>query len=70
MFRKLFCVLMILIALALAILTIVLPQDALRTILIITNFFEIMIPILAVAALINYIWKSNCCCCCSTKKED
>jgi len=61
--RKFFVVIMILITFILAILGITLPRNHLPTIIVITNFFDIMIPVLAVAALINYLWKScNCCC--------
>lgn len=35
----------------------------LTTILIIHQFFELMIPVLGAAALINYLWKSCSCCC-------
>lgn len=60
--RKLFVSIIIIIAIVLAILGIVLPRNYLSTIITITNFFDIMIPVLAVGALINYLWKSCCCC--------
>jgi len=66
MLRKLFCVVMFLIALLIAILGISLSRTALGPVVRITNFFDIMIPVLAVAALINYLWKSCGSCC----KED
>jgi hypothetical protein len=59
--RKLFVSIIIIIAIVLAILGIVLPRNYLSTIITITNFFDIMIPVLAVGALINYLWKSCCC---------
>ncbi len=62
MLRTLFCWLIFIIALVLAVLGISLPRTALQPIIMVTNFFDIMIPILAVGALINYIWKSNGCC--------
>ncbi|HCU05208.1 MAG: hypothetical protein A2X77_01870 [Gammaproteobacteria bacterium GWE2_42_36] len=68
MLRKLFCFLVVVGAIALAVLGLVLPQTALKPVIMITNFFDIMIPILAVGALINYIWKSNGCCCHHTEK--
>jgi len=68
MLRKLFCFLVVVGAIALAVLGLVLPQTALKPVIMITNFFDIMIPILAVGALINYIWKSNGCCCQHTEK--
>lgn len=60
MLRKTFSVIIIVGALALAVLGVALPRTALQPIIMATNFFDIMIPILAVGALINYIWKSNC----------
>lgn len=60
MVRKLFCLIVVLAALALAVLGIALPRTALQPVIVATNFFDIMIPILAVGALINYLWKSNC----------
>lgn len=59
MLRKLFCFLIVIIAIVLAILGITLPRTSLQPIIIITNFFDIMIPILGVGALINYLWKNN-----------
>jgi len=62
MLRKLFCFLIVLVAIVLAILGITLPRTALQPIIVITNFFDIMIPILAVGALINYLWHGHSCC--------
>jgi hypothetical protein len=67
--RKLFAFIIVLIAIALAVLGITLPRNSLQSIIVITNFFDIMIPILAVGALVNYIWKSNECCCSKETKE-
>ena len=66
--RKLFGVIIVLLAIVIAVLGIFLPRTHLQWIIIITNFFDIMIPILAVGALIAYISKS-CCCGCHHKKE-
>lgn len=63
MLRKLLGFIIVLLAIVLAVLGITLPREHLQWIIIITNFFDIMIPILAVGALINYIWHSNSCCC-------
>lgn len=60
--RKAFAFIMILLAVLVAVLGITLPRPHLQWIIYITNFFDIMIPILAVAALINYLWKSCTCC--------
>jgi hypothetical protein len=59
--RKLFCIIIASLAVILGILGITLPRDPahLQWIVIVTNFFDMMIPVLAVGALINYIWKSN-----------
>jgi hypothetical protein len=74
MLRKLFCFVVILAAIALAILGITLPRAALQPIITITNFVDIMIPLLGVGALINYLWKSSKCCCkdcqCDSSKQD
>jgi hypothetical protein len=51
-------------AIVIAILAIVLPQSAMRPIFVITTFFDVMIPILAVGALVKYI------ACCGAKKCD
>ena len=59
MVRKVFCTIIVLGALALAVLGIALPRTSLQPIIVITNFFDIMLPILAVGALVNYLWKSN-----------
>jgi hypothetical protein len=67
MLRKLFVFIIVVIAILLAVLGITLPRNNLQTIIIITNFFDIMIPVLAVGALVNYLWKSCKCCC---KKEE
>lgn len=61
MCRSLFGWVMIIFAIVIAILGISLPPAGLRVIIVITNFFDIMLPILAVAALAGYIWKSCCC---------
>lgn len=61
--RTFFVVLMVVVAIVLAVLGIALPRNHLPIIIIITNFFDIMIPVLAVGALVNYLWKSCSCCC-------
>jgi hypothetical protein len=45
----------IVIALLLAILASILPQDKLVTVIYISRFFDIMLPVLAVGALIKYL---------------
>ena len=62
MLRKVFVTLIVLFALVLAILGISLPKEHIQSVIVVANFFDIMIPILAVGALINYLWKSCGCC--------
>ena len=61
MLRGLFVFGMIIFALVIAILGISLPTSDLKAIIVITTFFNFMLPLLAVAALVNYLWKSCCC---------
>jgi len=61
MCRQLFIWIVFIFAIAIAISGIMLPSSHLKTIIIVTNFFDIMLPILAVGALVNYMWKSCCC---------
>ncbi len=58
---RMFAVIFVIIALLLAITATVLPQDRLATIIYITRFFDIMLPVLAVGALIKYLfcWTHN-----------
>lgn len=76
--RKAFAIFIIFLAIILASLGLLMPREHLGPIIAITNFFDIMIPILGVGAIINYIWKSCGCChhheekesessCCSSK---
>jgi hypothetical protein len=60
MLRSLFVFGMVIFALVIAILGISLPTANLKTVIIITTFFNFMLPLLAVASLVNYLWKSNC----------
>ena len=55
---KLYATIAILFALALAILGSVLPAEHIKNFMLASNFFNIMIPVLAVAALIKYL---GCC---------
>lgn len=68
MCRKIFSIVIIVIALVLAILATVWPQDRIADIIYISRFFDVMIPILAVGALIKYLCccgKNKCQCCCN-----
>lgn len=59
---RIFAIIFIGIALLLAIFASILPQEKLATIIYISRFFDIMLPILAVGALVKYLcthhWKS------------
>ena len=71
--KKAFAIAIVLFAIIIAVLGLSVPRQHLGHIIAITSFFNIMIPILAVGALITYIMKSCCCCscgCCSDKEED
>lgn len=58
---RIFAIIFILIALLLAIFAFILPQEKLAAIIYISHFFDIMLPVLAVGALIKYLcthrWK-------------
>lgn len=60
MCSRVFAVVFIIIALLLAITASVLPQDKLASIIYITRFFDIMLPVLAVGALIKYLFTYYC----------
>jgi hypothetical protein len=53
----------IVVALVLAIVVSVLPQQSLTYIIFVSRFFDVMLPILAVGALIKYLICSDCCSC-------
>lgn len=59
--RKFFVFVMVILAIIVAVLGVSLPRDHLQPIVVITNFFDVMIPILAVAALLVYLCKAVCC---------
>jgi hypothetical protein len=56
MCNKVLAIVFIVIALLLALLASVLPQDKLVSVIYISRFFDIMLPVLAVGALIKYLW--------------
>jgi len=56
MFIRIFVTLIILIAFVLAILVAVLPSHMLNFAIEVTHFFEVMLPILAVGALVKYLF--------------
>jgi peptidoglycan/LPS O-acetylase OafA/YrhL len=68
---RIFAIVFIVIALLLAIFASILPQEKLATIIYISRFFDIMLPVLAVGALVKYLcshkWKS--CVRCESKPD-
>jgi len=66
---KILTVVFILIALGLAISGSVLPPEHIDAVIMISKFFDIMLPVLAVGALIKYLCKcsTTCACCNGTK---
>lgn len=72
--RKANCIwalVIIIIALLIAILASVWPQERLSDIIVMTRFFDVMLPILAAGALIKYLAKCGSCgCgCCNSKSS-
>jgi hypothetical protein len=67
---KFFAVVIVVIAVILAafasFLPSLLPADKIDYVIAISRFFEVMLPVLAVGALIKYLCPhtKNCCCCC------
>lgn len=58
---KLFAFIFFIIALALALLASILPQNQLASIIYASRFFEVMVPVLAVGALLKYLFtRSHC----------
>lgn len=68
--KKVFGIFIILFAIVLAALGLYLPREKLTPIIMITNFVEIMLPILGVGALIAFIGKICFGCCHSHEKKE
>ncbi len=64
---KIFTIIILLIAIVMAVLGSALTPEHIDYVIIVSKFFDIMLPILAVGALIKYLWKCPRCCNCSTK---
>ncbi len=56
MCNKVFALVMIIIALALAVTATILPKERSADIVYISRFFEVMLPVLGVGALIKYLF--------------
>lgn len=70
MCRKLFAVLIVLIALLMAVLVSVLPQDRLASLFYVSRFIEVMIPVLGAGALIKYLFSCSSSKCGVCKSKD
>lgn len=60
--HKIWAIVIIAIALIIAILASVWPQDRLADIIYVTRFFDVTLPVLAFGALIKYLTKCGKCC--------
>ena len=68
MCKKIFVGLFLLIALGLALTVSIWPHKMMPHIVFVTRFFESMLPVLAVGALIKYLCCGSSCCPCNPKK--
>lgn len=60
MSHRIFATVVIIIALVLAIAATIMPPEKLASIIYVSRFFDVMLPILAVGALIKYIVVGGC----------
>jgi len=70
MCRKLFSVLIVLLALVIAGLVSALPQDKLASLFYVSRFVEVMIPVLGAGALIKYLFSCGMCGVCKNKTNN
>lgn len=56
MCRKFFAVIFLLLALLMGVMVSVMPPERLQDLIVVSRFIEVMIPILAVGALIKYLF--------------
>lgn len=71
--KRIFPSTLILIALIVAILACTVSIEAMDNVMLIAKFFDVMLPILAVGALVKYLMcggKNSCCCCNKNNKAD
>jgi hypothetical protein len=71
MCKKVVSIIVIIVSLALAVAVNFIPQQSLNYIISVTKFFDVMLPVLAVGALLKYLICGNCGCSCgdSCKKN-
>ena len=68
MCRKLFSIFILVVALLVATLVSVLPQEKLVNLFFVSRFIEVMIPVLGAGALIKYLFSCGMCSICKDKK--
>lgn len=61
--HKMWAIIVLIVALLIAILASVWPQDRLSDIIYVTRFFDVTLPILAFGALVKYLFKCGGCGC-------
>ncbi len=59
--NKIWAIIVIIVAIIIAILATVWPQDRLTDIIYVTRFFDVMLPVLAVGALVKYLCGCGTC---------
>ena len=67
---KIFTIVIVLIAVIMALLAIFLPPEHIEYLIVVSKFFDVMLPILAVGALLKYLCKCPTCavkCSCCNK---
>lgn len=69
MCKKMFASVFILTALILGVLVSIWPHERMHEIVYITRFFEVMIPVLGVGALLKYLCSGGSSCCYKKDKE-
>jgi hypothetical protein len=65
---KVFSITVVIIAVLIGILVCVVPMTSIMSVLLVMKFFQAMIPVLGVGALLKYILCGNSCPTCSTDK--
>lgn len=70
MCSKLYFIIVVLVAVILAALATFLPADQVDYVIAVSRFFDIMLPILAVGALLKYICKGSKGCCSHCPTDD
>ncbi|MBN2689218.1 MAG: hypothetical protein JXR42_01240 [Gammaproteobacteria bacterium] len=65
MWSKFIAIIVTIVALALALMVSFWHANALPQIIFVSRFFDVMLPILAVGALLKYIFSGTSCCCCN-----